>query len=53
VLGTIRTKTWQTEDGQRSKFVMAASEVGASLRFAVAEVQKVRTDEPGTDEPPF
>ena len=54
VLGTIRTKTWQTEGGQsRSKFVVVASEVGASLRFAVADLQKVRTDEPDTDEPPL
>ena len=33
--------------------VVVANEIGASLRFAVAEVQKVRADEPDTDEPPF
>jgi single stranded DNA-binding protein len=57
IFGTLRTKTWQPDDGsaRRSKFVVVATEVGASLRYATAKpVKSARTDTgPDTEEAPF
>jgi single-strand DNA-binding protein len=42
VTGRLDHRTWETEDGEhRAKVEITADEVGASLRFATAEVHKV------------
>ena len=42
VTGRLEQRTWETEEGEhRSKVEITADEVGASLRFATADVQKV------------
>ena len=42
VTGRLEQRTWETEEGEhRSKVEITADEVGASLRFATAEVHKV------------
>jgi single-strand DNA-binding protein len=42
VTGRLEQRTWETEDGEhRSKVEITADEVGPSLRFATADVQKV------------
>src|SRR6204780_3638395 len=42
VTGRLEHRTWETEEGEhRSKVEITADEVGASLRFATAEVHKV------------
>ena len=42
VTGRLEHRTWETEDGEhRSKVEITADEVGASLRFATADVHKV------------
>ena len=57
IFGTIRTKTWQPDEGsaRRSKFVVVATEIGTSLRYATAKpVRSARAeDAPDTEEPPF
>jgi single-strand DNA-binding protein len=41
VHGRLDQRTWETEDGEhRSKTEIVADEVGASLRFATADVQR-------------
>jgi single-strand DNA-binding protein len=54
ILGTLRTKTWTPAEGgpERSKFVVVASEIGTSLRFATAKpVKTERRDAGETEEP--
>ncbi len=42
VTGRLEHRTWETEEGEhRSKVEITADEVGASLRFATAEVHKM------------
>ena len=42
VTGRLEHRTWETEEGEhRSKVEITADEVGASLRFATADVHKV------------
>ncbi len=51
VTGRIEQRTWETEDGERrSKVEIVAEEIGPSLRFATAEVQ--RTERRGGERPP-
>ena len=56
IFGTIRTKSWQPEEGpRRSKQVVVATEIGPSLRYATAEPVKADRDdaEPEGEEPTF
>jgi single-strand DNA-binding protein len=42
VTGRLEQRSWETEDGdRRSKVEIVADEVGASLRFATVDVDKV------------
>jgi single-strand DNA-binding protein len=42
VTGRLEQRSWETEEGEhRSKVEITADEVGPSLRFATADVQKV------------
>lgn len=42
VSGTLRQRSWQTDDGdRRSKVEVIADEVGPSLRWATADIEKV------------
>lgn len=42
VTGRLEQRTWETEDGdRRSRVEISAEEVGPSLRFATADVQRV------------
>jgi single-strand DNA-binding protein len=42
VTGRLEQRTWETEDGEhRSKVEITADEVGPSLRYATADVQRV------------
>jgi single-strand DNA-binding protein len=52
VTGRLEQRTWETEEGDhRSKVEITADEVGPSLRFATADVQRVerRGASVGTD----
>jgi single-strand DNA-binding protein len=58
VTGRLEQRTWETEDGEhRSKVEITADEVGPSLRYATADVQRVErrgtaeTHAHGTGEP--
>jgi single-strand DNA-binding protein len=43
VYGTLRQRSWQTEDGERRSSVeVQAEEVGASLKWATAKPQRTR-----------
>src|SRR5580692_11278759 len=51
VTGRIEQRSWETDDGEhRSKVEIVADEIGPSLRFATADVQ--RTRRPGVEEVP-
>ena len=42
VSGRIEQRSWETDDGEhRSKVEIVADEIGPSLRFATADVQRV------------
>jgi single-strand DNA-binding protein len=42
VTGRIEQRSWETDDGEhRSKVEIVADEIGPSLRFAAADVQRV------------
>lgn len=42
VTGRLEQRSWETDEGERrSKVEIVADEVGASLRFATAEIQRV------------
>ncbi len=42
VTGRIEQRSWETDDGEhRSKVEIVADEIGPSLRFATADVQRV------------
>ena len=43
VTGRIEQRSWETDDGEhRSKVEIVADEIGPSLRFATADVQRTR-----------
>lgn len=61
VIGRLEQRSWETEEGERrSKVEIVAEEVGPSLRFATAEVQRTgrrapdseASDDLGEDEGP-
>lgn len=48
VTGTLRQRSWETDTGdKRSVVEIQADEIGPSLRWATAEVQKVRREGAG------
>jgi len=52
VTGRLEQRSWETEEGdRRSKVEIVADEIGPSLRFATAEVQRIerRSAPPGDD----
>lgn len=58
VTGRLEQRTWETEDGdRRSRIELIAEDVGASLRFATAEVTRIErrspthSDTPGSSDP--
>jgi len=51
VTGRLEQRSWETEEGDRRfKVEIVADEVGASLRFATADVHKVERHQPRSDE---
>jgi single-strand DNA-binding protein len=63
VTGRLEQRSWETQDGdKRSKVEIVADEVGPSLRWATAQISKIRRDgpsggggggsEPARNEPP-
>ena len=51
VTGRLEQRTWETEDGERrSKVEIVAEDVGPSLRFATADVQRTQRRQ-ATEEP--
>jgi len=52
VTGRLEHRTWETEEGEhRSKVEITADEIGPSLRFATADVQRIeRRDSVGEPE---
>ncbi len=51
VTGRLEQRSWETEEGDRRfKVEIVADEVGASLRFATADVHKVERHQPMSDE---
>jgi single-strand DNA-binding protein len=58
VAGRLEQRTWETEDGdRRSRVELVAEDVGASLRFATAEITRTerrnpaQADSPGSSDP--
>jgi single-strand DNA-binding protein len=58
VAGRLEQRTWETEDGdRRSRVELVADDVGASLRFATAEITRTerrnqdQVDSPGSSDP--
>jgi single-strand DNA-binding protein len=52
VTGRLEHRSWETEEGDhRSKVEVIADELGPSLRFATAEVQRTERRGPQADEP--
>ena len=50
VTGRLEQRSWETEEGDRRfKVEIVADEVGASLRFATADVHKVERHQPMAD----
>ena len=48
VFGRLDQRSWETQDGdKRSKVEITADDVAPSLRWATAEIHKVRRDGPG------
>jgi single-strand DNA-binding protein len=51
VTGRLEQRSWETEEGDRRfKVEIVADEVGASLRFATADVHKVERHQPLSEE---
>ena len=47
VTGRLEQRSWETQDGEkRSKVEIVADEVGPSLRWATAKIEKIRRDGP-------
>jgi single-strand DNA-binding protein len=57
VLGQLRTRSWETPEGERRSVVeVQAEEVGPSLRWATAKPERASNGKPGgqfNDDPPF
>jgi len=52
VTGRLEHRSWETDDGQRrSRVEIVADDVGPSLRYATAEVQRTERREPAPEEP--
>ena len=52
VTGRLDQRSWETEEGDRRfKVEIVADEVGASLRFATADVHRVERHQPNGDQP--
>jgi single-strand DNA-binding protein len=50
VTGRLEQRSWETEEGDRRfKVEIVADEIGASLRFATADVLKVERHQPASD----
>ncbi len=50
VTGRLEQRSWETEEGDRRfKVEIVADEIGASLRFATADVHKVERQQPASD----
>ncbi len=50
VSGRLEQRSWETEEGDRRfKVEIVADEVGASLRFATAEVHRIERQRPADD----
>jgi single-strand DNA-binding protein len=50
VTGRLEQRSWETEEGDRRfKVEIVADEIGASLRFATADVHKVERHQPASD----
>jgi single-strand DNA-binding protein len=53
VAGRLEQRTWETEDGdRRSRIELVAEDVGASLRFATAEITRAERRNPDQVETP-
>ena len=53
VAGRLEQRTWENEDGdRRSRIELVAEDVGASLRFATAEVTRTERRTPGQADSP-
>ena len=53
VSGRLEQRSWETEDGDRRvKVEIVADEVGASLRFATVEVQRIERPSHSPDDAP-
>ena len=51
VSGRLEQRSWETEEGDRRfKVEVVADEVGASLRFATAEVHRIERQQPADDD---
>ena len=51
VIGRLEQRSWETEDGERrSRVELVAEEIGPSLRFATAEVQRAGDRSAETEE---
>jgi single-strand DNA-binding protein len=49
VSGRLEQRSWETQDGdKRSKVEVVADEIGPSLRWATAQVQKNQRNQPGS-----
>lgn len=49
VTGRLEQRSWETQDGdKRSKVEIVADEVGPSLRWATARIEKIRRDGPAS-----
>jgi single-strand DNA-binding protein len=59
VLGQLRTRSWETPEGERRSVVeVTAEEVGPSLKWATAKPERTKANGPGkggqfNDDPPF
>ncbi len=49
VVGRLQQRSWDTEDGKRSAFEIQVDEVGPSLRWATAKIEKSRRSGPPRD----
>jgi len=50
IVGRLEQRSWATEDGERrSKLELVADDIGPSLRFATAEVQRTTRHAAGTE----
>ena len=52
VSGRLEQRSWETDDGERrSRVELVADDIGASLRFATAEVQRTQRQAADTEAP--